>query len=298
MGNGRRGRPVGAVALRRLTPTQEERREKLAFLGQARERVDRSVFEAKYPSEVPRHLPGRGRRAKGLTQLEVGRLLGLRDGTWYAELERGLISNAPEERLLQIAELLGLTARQYEFLRVYACRPRPQYQPVTVPDGYRDVLDLYQGPAYIQDHCWNLMPPRMYNAHAEALLAGIPDDFNFLRWMLLNEKVRKAPENGAVHAWLPQFWEVWAPRALSVARATFVRHPDDPTLAQLDEELAADPDIGPLYRGKLPLYAHTDGDLRPFAHGTTGEVGWVRINVLNPHGSGATLLLLNWKPAR
>ncbi len=277
-------------------PTPAERREKLAFLREARDGVDRSVFEERHPVEVPRQFPGRGRRAPGLTLDEMGRLLGLRDGSWYADLERGQVDNAPPERLAKVAEILDLTARQYEFLCVYACRPKPAYRPVPLPDGYREVLDLYQGPAYIQDPGWNLVRPRMYNAAAADLLGGIPDDFNFIRWVLCNEKARQAPRDGAKHAWMPQFWEVWAPRALSVVRAAFVAHPENATLAQLHFELKNDPELGPLYRGRLLPFPHTDGDLRPFVHGTTGELGTVRLNVLAPRGGDATVMLLNFTP--
>ncbi|AEW99111.1 MmyB family transcriptional regulator [Streptantibioticus cattleyicolor] len=276
--------------------TAEERRQKLSFLREKRDSVDRSSFEARYPVEVPRRLPGRGRHAPGLTLVEMGRLLGLRDGSWYADLERGQVDNAPVDRLFKVAELLDLTPRQYEFLCVYACRPKPGYPAAGLPGGYREVLDLYQGPAYFQDAGWNLLRPKMYNAAAEALFNGIPDDFNFIRWVLLERSVRRPPEGGRRHAWLPDFWQVWAPRALPVVRAAYVARPDNATLARLHADLAADPEIGPIYQGRLPPYPHTDGDLRPFVHGSTGERGMVRINVLTPRGSDDTLMLLNWHP--
>jgi MmyB-like transcription regulator ligand binding domain len=263
----------------------KERREKLgSLLANARLRLDRSALEAKYPGRMTPRPRGRGR----VTQYDMDALLGFSEGWFYGPLERGQLPEPQEAVLLKTAELLGLTDQECEYLLMYALPAKPPYRSVELPDGYREVLDNYRGPAYINDVGWNLLPG-MYNEEAERLIGGIPDGFNFMRWLMLDKQVREER--------LVDFWEIWAPHALPVVRATYVAHPHNETLARLDADLRADPEIGPVYTGEVSPFPHTDGDLRPIVHGTTGELGWVRMNVLAVRGAEATLMLLNWTPA-
>ncbi|MEU1624821.1 XRE family transcriptional regulator [Streptomyces sp. NPDC020096] len=267
-----------------------ERRKHLGeLLGNARRRADRAYFEGAHPLQVsPRYR--RRVHGPGLTQWDMDRLLGFAAGSFYGAFERGQIENPPYATLRQIGELLNLTDNEWEYLNSLLRNwhaPRSLHPGPSLPEGYEEMLNLYAGPAYANDVGWRVLAR---NKEADLLFPGSRMPENTMRWLLLDEDARST--------YLPEWEDKWARRALPAVRAAWAAHPDNETLAELNADLLADPVVGPIYRGRLEPFVHSDTDLRPMVHGTTGERGRVRLHVMEPRGArgGAIVMQLVWIP--
>ncbi len=259
------------------------------LLASARQRADRERFEREHPDAVPAAYRRRA-HGPGLTQWDMDRLLGRPEGSFYGRFERGRIENPPYAVLRRIGELLDLSDNEWEYLNVLlrdGNEPRPLHAAPALPEGYAEMLDLYTGPAYANDVGWQVLAS---NKEADRLFPGgrVPD--NTMRWLLLDEDARTT--------YLPDWEDKWVRRALPAVRAAWAAHPDNESLAELNADLLADPVVGPIYRGRLQPFVHSDTDLRPMVHGTTGRRGRIRLHVMEPRGArgAVTVMQLVWLP--
>ncbi|MGP3983646.1 MmyB family transcriptional regulator [Streptomyces sp. KR80] len=241
------------------------------------------------PTDVGLPKPtGRGRRAEGLSQDQVDRLLDRPSGT-YARFERGLIPEPPEEYMRAVAELLQFTEDDWRALWAYAREETPPH-PLGRPDqgvldSWQDMLDEVPFMAYITDVAWNLL---CHNAaFADMFVSGKAPD-NTMEYMLSEEGRQTLAD-----------WETaWAPAFLPQLRAAAAAYPYDRTLQYLVEMVLNDPIAGPIFSGDFRSRSHPDGDTRPFHHPRCGK-GVVKMNACFVAGiAGARLIFVRFVPER
>ncbi|MFJ2774811.1 helix-turn-helix domain-containing protein [Streptomyces sp. NPDC087300] len=212
------------------------------------------------PSWPPRR--GRGRRAPGLSQAQVAQLLYVSERT-YADFERGEKAAPAVEFLDDVARVLQLEEHERIALYVYAVGYEPPHAQdplagTSVPAAWEVAVRHVVGQAcYVNDVAWNVVA---YNDDFIRMFPRAPDaepalpEGNLMRYMLLNEEAR---EHHLVH------WESdWAVPLTAQLRNAVAQHPDNDDLQQLDQEIAADPVSGPIYRANHVAYVHPNGDTR------------------------------------
>ncbi|MFI8932578.1 hypothetical protein ACIG3E_33560 [Streptomyces sp. NPDC053474] len=262
------------------------------ILTRARQRTDAND----YPRVAElRHTAGmvkRGRRVRHLSQAEVSLLLGYGAGQdIYARLERGLISNPPEDLLRAVGEILELQEHQWQDLNlaIYgrkASKPLDPHSSLAIHKNWSWVIRSQEHAAYISDFGWNVLE---CNQAADELFGPMPR--NVMRWML--------SLGGEEHsrAAMPDWAESWGPVALSQLTAALHEEPDHRELREIEREVLADPELGDLYRKTLDSYIHPDGTRRLMQHGTLRQLGVMDAAAATPMGSGqARVIFMKWTP--
>ncbi|MFD7980246.1 helix-turn-helix transcriptional regulator [Streptomyces sp. NPDC059071] len=230
---------------------------------------------------------GQGRRARGLSQMQVDELTGRAMHT-YSRLETGRYTNPPVDYLRQVARLFGLNEQEWISLCRYAGigdppAPLSSDSGLEVPGVWQEAVDGITHMAYVTDASWNLL------AHNQAwarLFPGRRIPRNTMRWMLLDPDGRDT---------LLQWRTIWAPLILPQLRAALALRPTDETLLQIAKEVVADPDLEPIWNAG-GAHIHPDGDERPILHHELGP-GHVTMCAAQPMTApGARLLILIYHP--
>jgi transcriptional regulator with XRE-family HTH domain len=167
---------------------QERRQELAAFL-----RARRAALQ---PEDVGLPQGVNHRRTPGLRREELAQLAGI-SVSWYTRLEQGKDVQFSTRAVARLAEALGLTAAEREYLLALALGDpfRVQTAPTTtVSATLRDVL-YAQGdnPAYLIDACLNLLAWNQAAINvfgfAEDLAAAPAEERNLL-WLILTDDAR------------------------------------------------------------------------------------------------------------
>ncbi|MFD8598409.1 helix-turn-helix transcriptional regulator [Kitasatospora sp. NPDC059646] len=184
------------------------------------------------PSDVglPEH--GRRRRVPGLRREEVAQLAGV-SVDYYVRLEQGRGEGVSAEVLDAVARVLRLDRTERQHLHDLARPPRGPAgrSPRQLRPGLRLVLDALDSPAFVLGRCLDVLA---WNAAGDAVMgfSGMPPgQVNVARHAFLSEAGRRL---------YPEFERVAAETA-AFLRVDAARHPDDPELAALLADLAADP---------------------------------------------------------
>jgi transcriptional regulator with XRE-family HTH domain len=169
-------------------PPEEQRQELGAFL-----RVRRAALR---PEDVGLPQGVNHRRTPGLRREELAQLAGI-SVSWYTRLEQGKDVQLSAKAVARLAEALGLTAAQREYLLALArgdlsgVQPAP---PETVSVTLRDVLDAQgDNPAYLIDARLNLLE---WNRAAMSVfgfaedLAAAPEEERNLLWLIFMDDAR------------------------------------------------------------------------------------------------------------
>ncbi|MEU7023262.1 helix-turn-helix domain-containing protein [Streptomyces sp. NPDC046203] len=231
---------------------------------------------------------GRGRRARGLSQQQVDELT-CRAIDTYNRLETGRYPNPPADYLRQVARLFGLNEQEWVSLCRYAGigdPPGPLHPSsgLEVPGVWQEAVDGIRHMAYVTDASWNLLA---HNRHFADMYPGGVAPSNTMRWMLLDKSARDAV--------LVDWRAGWAPLILPQLHAALAARRDDETLRQIEREVRADPDLGPLWEAG-GAHIHPDGDERPIRHALLGA-GHVSICAAQPlTAPGARLIIMIFRP--
>ncbi|MET9436924.1 helix-turn-helix domain-containing protein [Streptomyces sp. NPDC006551] len=236
---------------------------------------------------LTRRKAGSGRRAPGLSQQQIDELTNRAQGT-YNRLETGAMSNPTIGYLEQVARLLGLNEQEWVALCRYSGigdppGPLNQASGLEVPGVWKEAVEGIGHMAYVTDASWNLVT---YNQQWVDLFPGRRIPRNTMRWMLLDQDARIT---------LTDWKTAWAPLVLPQLRAGLALRPNDETLRQIEKEVRADPDLGPLWANP-GAHMHPDGDERPLNHALEGP-GYVTMCAAQPlTAPGARLIILLWHP--
>ncbi|MFD4429205.1 helix-turn-helix transcriptional regulator [Nocardia sp. NPDC058497] len=199
-------------------------------------------------------LPGFGsrRRVPGLRREELAMVAGV-SVDHYVRLEQGRTLHFSESVLDAVAQSLRLDEIEREHLYRLARpwsgpEPRPAQQ---VRPGLRRLLDTAADvPAYIVGRGTDVLA---WNDLAAALITDFsalaPTQRNLARLVFLDEGMRELYED----------WHAKAADVVAYLRLDAVRHPGDPAIAELIEELSA---ASPVFRDRWVRH-----DLRDKTHG-------------------------------
>jgi transcriptional regulator with XRE-family HTH domain len=176
---------------------------------------------------------GERRRVPGLRREELAQLAGI-SADYYVRLEQGRLDNVSNEILGAVARVLRLTTAERDHLYELAGRARNRRVRVeqAVRPSQQWVLDALQGAAaYVIGTgldllAWNRLACVLLTVDLDALPA---EECNLARVIFLEEGVRAT--------WRP--WEPVARHVIGGLRMNVARHPDDPRMAALVEELTA-----------------------------------------------------------
>ncbi|MFD0690257.1 helix-turn-helix domain-containing protein [Actinomadura fibrosa] len=255
----------------------DHRAELRAFLRERRARLR--------PDDVGLRDDGRRRRVPGLRREEVARLAGV-SVDYYVHLEQGRARQVSDSVLDAVARALRLTPDEHAYLKRLAhpegtAAPKPQ----RVLDGVADVLAaLHHRPAYVVGRRTDVLA---WNQLAAALFA----DFTALRPAQRNMARLVFTDPAA-----PTVYRTWSRKADDVVaylRFDAARHPGDPALTSLIDELsAASPDFRRRWaagevrdkrNGRLTVHHPAVGDLE------------IRYETLRPAGDPDQALIV-WSP--
>ncbi|NEA39881.1 helix-turn-helix transcriptional regulator [Streptomyces sp. SID11385] len=205
----------------------------------------------------PRDFPGlraQGRRATGLTQRDVARLIDVSE-RWYGALERGKKAGYSAEVLDRLASALRLSRpeRQALYMKTVGHPPAlpgaPEAPAATEADGalLQRFLDQQANPAYATDLAWNIVGAN------EPLLQWFPwaaYQGNQMRWALLEPEAREQLVD----------WETtWAHLYLGQIRYERARYPHNESLARLEQEVRAGSPFVRAIWDQGEVVEHTDG---------------------------------------
>jgi transcriptional regulator with XRE-family HTH domain len=185
------------------------------------------------PADAGLRVYGERRRVPGPRREELAQLAGI-SADYYVRLEQGRLDNVSDEILDAVARVLRLTRAERDHLYELAGRARNRRVRAEQPlrPSQKWVLDALQGAAaYVIGTgldllAWNRLACVLLTVDLDAVPA---DERNFARIIFLEEGVRDR-------------WRPWEPMARSVVgglRMHVARHPDDPRMAALVEELTA-----------------------------------------------------------
>lgn len=174
---------------------------------------------------------GSRRRAPGLRRAEVAQLAGV-SVDWYTWLEQGRPITVSIQVLESLVQALRLNASERDHLFFLAHQqppPERDMEPETVSPTLQHFLD-HQGlsPAFVNGRRWDIIAG---NEAARVVLG----DYNQLPTHERNSIWKMF--TSSTHRQLLVDWEVHARRLLAQFRATCGRHPGDPYLAQLINDL-------------------------------------------------------------
>ncbi|MDG6108647.1 helix-turn-helix domain-containing protein [Dactylosporangium aurantiacum] len=175
---------------------------------------------------------GAGRRVRGLRREEVARLAGV-SVDYYTRLEQGRHASPSEAVLDALARVFGLDAAARAHLSDLA---RPARHRAGEPPAQRVRPAMQQMIASMVDHPALIIGRRTdvlaSNTLARALLTDWtqlpPRHRNYTRWIFLDPAARAAFRD----------WPTVAAEVVGTLRRYAGRHPDDPRLTELVDELA------------------------------------------------------------
>jgi transcriptional regulator with XRE-family HTH domain len=172
--------------------------------------------------------PG-SRRVPGLRREEVADLAGI-SVDYYVRFEQGRCPNVSNALLDSVARILRLTPVErlylYEIARTPATQAPMPANDQQISAGLRLLLENLSTPAFVLGRLLDLLA---INEPARALLRGLETRGNYLRWLMLD------PASKAQCA----DWDVAAYEAIAMLRFDAARHPHDPAVAALVDELTA-----------------------------------------------------------
>ena len=181
----------------------------------------------------------RTRRTPGLRREEVAERAGI-STEWYVKLEQGRATGPSAPTIAALGRALALDALELRHLRGLAAgTASPAFEPETLPDVLRRMVDRYPEPAYITGERWDLLA---FNAAADALFSfgrlG-PGESNILVYMLGDE----------ARAVFGASWLRETKRIVALFRPAYDRRRGDPAFEALVEQLhAASPAFGDWWR--------------------------------------------------
>jgi len=187
------------------------------------------------PADAGLQVYGERRRVPGLRREELAQLAGV-SADYYVRLEQGRLDNVSDGILEAVARVLRLTRAERDQLFELAgsARERRVRAEQAVRPSQQWVLDALRGaPAYVVGTgldvlAWNrLACELLFTVDLDAVPA---DERNFARIIFLEEGVRTR--------WRP--WEPVARAAVGGLRMHVARHPADPVMAALVDELTAE----------------------------------------------------------
>ena len=252
----------------------------------------RGLLEARRAQIDPATVPGLqtaqrpGRRAPGLglAQHHVDFIAGYGSNT-YNRLINGQIDE-PEAKLLEAyARALRLSEQEwhamYRFARTetppFALHPRSGYE---IPGGWGPAVSVIGAIAYVTDCAYNLLST---SPAFDEVFVGLERPSNMMDWMLTAKDARQI---------LGDWRNAWAPYVAPQLRAARAALPDDQTLAQIERNVLADPDAGPIYTGERSTgRVHPDGNERPLNHPALGP-GWASICASEPLAAPLSRLMI------
>jgi transcriptional regulator with XRE-family HTH domain len=194
----------------------------------------RSRRERLAPAEVGLP-PGTRRRTVGLRREEVAQLANV-SVTYYTFLEQGRQARPSEQVLDALAAALRMTAaeRRYLLTLAYGSDETPPAPRERLGPGVDDLVQrLEPYPTMVKGRCWDVLAA---NPAARELFgdwsggsagAGGSGERNLVRWMFTSDAARDTYLE----------WEPEARAMLGRFRLAAARHPGDPSVARLIEEL-------------------------------------------------------------
>jgi transcriptional regulator with XRE-family HTH domain len=202
--------------------TSMQRTELKAFLRARRAAL---TPEAAGLPRGPRRLTPGLRREEVATLAQVG-------VTWYTWLEQGRAINVSAAALTRIARALSLspTDEAYLFALMGLTRTDVPEHHFNLPPVMREVLDLYQAPAFVLDTVFNVLA---WNRMAECLY-----DFGEFSGPFADNHLWNVFMNPARRRLYPDF-ENGALNLLGMFRMNQAAHPEDPRFHRLIEALTA-----------------------------------------------------------
>jgi transcriptional regulator with XRE-family HTH domain len=202
----------------------DRRRELGRFLNSRRARLK--------PQEVGAAAAG-NRRVPGLRREELAMLAGV-SVDYYTRLEQGRAGQPSDAVLDALADALRLDhAERIHLFDLARSRPVRSSSPPAAPrPGIQRLLDLLDRvPAQVVDHCGNVLA---WNALSAAIGPNLgarpPGERNAARYVFLDPEARV----------LFPDWEEGAEETVASLRLAAGRHPDDPELTALIDELTAE----------------------------------------------------------
>ncbi|MEV3857626.1 XRE family transcriptional regulator [Streptomyces sp. NPDC050095] len=188
-----------------------------------------------------------------LPQKTVGDACSL-SAKWIGFLERGIIKELPPEAVDPLADVLGLSDHERQFLHAHArgnsVKHRRRRVAPAIPMHLQRLLKQTSLPVYVTDDVWTLLA---YNEAMAQWFSWVTEPgANLLRWALLN------PEARSVYA----DWEAQVPIYLALLRMASVagQRRGDLRLMQLQREVLTDPICRKAWDERLHLRTHRDGD--------------------------------------
>ncbi|BCK74063.1 hypothetical protein Srufu_080160 (plasmid) [Streptomyces libani subsp. rufus] len=220
-----------------------------------------------------------GRRALGLSQGQMDKLIPASPGTYY-RLESGRMKNPHHDLLRRVAHILAMSEQEWVVLFRLARTEDPpsalrSRSGKSVPGMWKDAIDGISHMAYVTDSSYNLV------ANNDAFAGLFPENdlpSNMMRGMLLEDEFRGIlPDPARGIAGRPGIltdWDtVWAPYVLPQLLAARALMPDDETLAAIEHDVREDPRTGPLYASGTATQVHPDGNERPCCTRRSGRAG-------------------------
>ncbi|MGI5159877.1 helix-turn-helix transcriptional regulator [Microbispora sp. CA-102843] len=203
------------------------------------------------------------RRVPGLRREEVAQLAGV-SVDYYVRLERGRNPHASAAVLDAVARALKLdpAERDHLFALAKPSRPQPREVPESVRPGLLHALDNISGiPALILDHRLDVLA---MNRLARTFYPGFDQapagEWNMARFMFLDPAARE----------LYVDWGETARENVGMLRLYAGRHPQDPRLIRIVEDLTAHPDFRRMWADQ-DVYRPTYGAKR-YRHSLAGEL--------------------------
>lgn len=170
----------------------------------------------------------RRRRTPGLRREEVAELAGI-GVDWYVRLEQGRSVTPSLTTIDALARALRLGKSEHHHLRSLAHHGnRHAFEPETVPDAIRRVIDGLPNPAYITGRRWDVLAWNKAAADIFAFQHLPEEDRNTLVCVLLNPATRRL---------FGTSWAEEARRMVAQFRKTHDLWAGDPAFVQLLERL-------------------------------------------------------------
>jgi transcriptional regulator with XRE-family HTH domain len=183
--------------------------------------------------------PGIRRRTAGLRREEVAQLASL-SVTYYTFLEQGRQARPSEQVLDALAAALRMTPAERRYLLSLAHGPDDAAAggeagaaapPERVSPGVADLVRrLEPSPTLVKGRCWDVLAANPAARELFGDWSGTPGMRNLVRWMFTSDAARE----------IYLEWEPEARAMLGRFRLAAARHPGDPRVTRLVEELRRD----------------------------------------------------------
>lgn len=213
---------------------------------------------------------GMRRRTPGLRREELAQLCGI-SVTWMTWIEQGRAVSISPQTLSRIAEALQLTQAERTYLFELAGKKDLTEGQVTeaIPAALKQAVHEIQSPAYLLDRYWTAVA---WNQAAGELFQGWLDrqdsEKNLLRFTVRAEIARS----------LIAGWEQRVHRLVAEFRADYGRYREDPQMAALVEELAAESPVFRKYWNDQEVQGR-EGGQRQFNHPVRGFLAYEQVTL-------------------